>query len=263
MKSMPNEIRQEVLRRLEDRYELKRVSGTQYLRKGKCPACSHKELYSRQDEPWFIKCGRESKCGEQWHVKELFDDLFDDYSKQHPVTEQAPHASADAYLQFARGFDLALIKGWYTQDNYWSRELSIGSATVRFALEHGGYWERLIDRPHRFGKMKARFATGNSPKGYWWCPPSIDLQAVNELWIVEGIFDAIALVHHGIAAVSAMSSGHFPFESLKALAKARADEGKKLPTLVWALDNEPGAHRYTRKHVAMAHELGFPCEAAK
>lgn len=58
MKSMPNEIRQEVLRRLEDRYELKRVSGTQYLRKGKCPACSHKELYSRQDEPWFIKCGR-------------------------------------------------------------------------------------------------------------------------------------------------------------------------------------------------------------
>ena len=27
MKSMPNEIRQEVLRRLEDRYELKRVSG--------------------------------------------------------------------------------------------------------------------------------------------------------------------------------------------------------------------------------------------
>lgn len=263
MKSMPNEIRQEVLRRLEDRYELKRVSGTQYLRKGKCPACNHKELYSRQDEPWFIKCGRESKCGEQWHVKELFDDLFDDYSKQHPVTEQAPHASADAYLQFARGFDLALIKGWYTQDNYWSRELSIGSATVRFALEHGGYWERLIDRPHRFGKMKARFATGNSPKGYWWCPPSLDLLAVNELWIVEGIFDAIALVHHGIAAVSAMSSGYFPFESLKALAKARADEGKKLPTLVWALDNEPGAHRYTRKHVAMARELGFPCDAAQ
>ncbi|WP_252275190.1 toprim domain-containing protein [Pseudomonas subflava] len=265
MKSMPNEIRQEVLRRLEDRYELKRISGSDYMRKGKCPACGKKELYSRHDEPWFIKCGRESKCGEQWHVKELFDDLFDDYSKQHPATDQAPHASADAYMQWARGFDLALVKGWYTQENYWSREIpgGAGSATVRFALEHGGYWERLIDRPHRFGKMKARFAPGGSPKGYWWCPPCVDLAEVSELWVVEGIFDAIALVHHGISAVSAMSSGAFPFESLKALAKARADEGQKLPTLVWALDNEPGAHRYTRKHVAMARELGFKCEAAQ
>ena len=263
MKSMPNEIRTEVLRRLDQRYGLKRIPGTPYLRKGSCPACGKKELYSRHDEPWFIKCGRESKCGEQWHVKELFDDLFDDYSKQHPVTAQAPHASADAYLQFARGFDLSLIKGWYTQENYWSRELGIGSATVRFTLEQGGYWERLIDRPHRFGNMKARFAWGKSPSGYWWCPPSIDLLTVNELWIVEGIFDCIALLHHGIAAVSAMASGYYPGESLKALIKARNEAGKRLPTLVWALDNEPGAHRYTRKHAAMARNLGYKCEAAQ
>lgn len=263
MKSMPREIRLEVLRRLEHTYGLVRASNTQYLRKGTCPACGRKELYSRYDEPWFIKCGRESKCGEQWHVKELFEDLFDDYSKQHPATELAPHASADAYLQFARGFDLGLIKGWYTQENYYNRDLGIGSATVRFALEHGGYWERLIDRPHRFGKMKARFAPGQSPRGHWWVPPCVDLLEAGELWVVEGIFDCIALLHHGIAAVSAMSSAHFPFESLKALAKARAEAGKRLPRLVWALDNEPGAHRYTRKHAAMTRELGFPCEAAQ
>ncbi|MDH0894665.1 MULTISPECIES: toprim domain-containing protein [unclassified Pseudomonas] len=263
MKSMPNDIRQEVLRRLEDQYGLKHRDGTLYMRKGKCPACGKKELYSRSDEPWFIKCGRPSKCGQQWHVKELFDDLFDDYSKQHPATEKEPAASANAYLQWARGFDLNLVKGWYTQENYYSRDLGFGSATVRFPLEHGGYWERLIDRPHRFGKLKARFAPGKSPRGYWWCPPSIDLLEVDELWIVEGIFDAIALLHHGIAAVSAMSSVAFPFESLKALAKARTEADKKLPTLVWALDNEPGAHHYTRKHAAMASELGYRCEAAQ
>jgi hypothetical protein len=260
MKSMDNAIRVEVLGRLERDYGLKQASGTQYLRKGTCPACGKKELYSRHDEPWFIKCGRESKCGEQWHVKELYDDLFDDWSKRAPATDAAPAASADSYLQFARGFDLNLIKGWYTQDNYWSRDVGAGSATVRFALEHGGYWERLIDRPHRFGKMKARFAPGQSPKGYWWCPPCVDLFEAKELWIVEGIFDCIALLHHGIAAVSAMSSAYFPFESLKELARLR---GGKLPTLVWALDNEPGAHRFTRKHAAMARELGYQCEAAQ
>ncbi len=262
-KPMEQQLRAEVLRRLQDEFGLKPMAGTQYLRKGTCPSCGKKELYSRQDEPWFIKCGRESKCGEQWHVKELFEDLFEDYSKRYPSTAESPKASADAYMQFARGFDLGLVKGWYTQENYWDRELGIGSATVRFALEKGVYWERLIDQPHRFGKKKARFAAGQSPAGYWWCPPSVDLLEVDELWITEGIFDAIGLLHNGLDSVSAMGSGYYPAESLKALAKQRAEAGKKLPKLIWALDNEPGAHYFTRKHTALARELGFTVEAAQ
>jgi hypothetical protein len=260
VKAMDNEIRSEVLRRLESDYGLQHIKGTQWMRKGTCPACAKNELFSRYDEPWFIRCGREGKCGQQWHVKELFDDLFDDWSKRAPATEQTPNASVDSYLQFARGFDLSLIKGWYSQENYWDRDLGIGSATVRFALEKGGYWERLIDRPQRFGKKKARFAPGQSPKGHWWCPPCVDLLEAKELWIVEGIFDCIALLHHGISAVSAMSSGAYPEESLKELARQR---GGKLPKLVWALDNEPSGHRGTRKHAALARELGYICEAAQ
>lgn len=258
---MDNSIRSEVLRRLEgEPYNLKRINGTPWMRKGTCPACGQRELFSRHDEPWFIRCGRESKCGQQWHVKELFEDLFDDWSKRAPATDTTPNASADSYLQFARGFDLGLIKGWYSQDNFWSRDIGEGSATVRFALEKGGYWERLIDRAHRFGKMKARFAPGQSPRGHWWCPPSVNLLEAKEVWIVEGIFDAIALVHHGIAAVAAMGSGYYPEESLKELSRQR---GGKLPKLVWALDNEPSGHRYTRKHVALANVLGYSCTAAQ
>ncbi|BAU74362.1 toprim domain-containing protein [Metapseudomonas furukawaii] len=253
-------LREELLRRLQADYGLQPVKGTLYMRKGACPACGHRELYSRMDSPWTVHCGRESKCGQQWHVKELYEDLFDDWSARAPATEQQPSATARAYLEFARGFRLELIEGWFSQENYWSRELGEGSATVRFALEKGGYWERLIDRPHRFGKQKARFKPGDSYKGAWWCPPCVDLFEVQELWIVEGIFDAIALVHHGISAVAALSSNAFPEESLKALARNR---GGKLPRLVWALDNEPGAHRYTRRWVKQARELGYSCEAAQ
>lgn len=259
MKAMEREIRIEVLRRLQADYGLRPIAGTQYMRKGKCPACGKLELYSRQDEPWFIKCGRQSKCNEQWHVKELYEDLFDDYSQRAPATDANPRASADSYLVFARGFELQRIKGWYSQESHWDRDANAGSATVRFALEGGGYWERLIDRPQRFGRKKARFKPGFSYKGRWWCPPSLDLFAVKELWLVEGIFDAIALLHHGIDAVATLSSNAFPLESLQALARNR---GGKLPALVWALDNEPGARRYTRKHVAVARELGYRCEAA-
>ncbi|PJH88843.1 bifunctional DNA primase/helicase [Pseudomonas sp. WCS365] len=208
----------------------------------------------------MIICGRESKCAKRWHVKELYEDLFDDWSRRAPSCDQYPTATARAYLEFARGFRLELIQGWFSQESYYCRELNEGSATVRFALDKGGYWERLIDRPHRFGKMKARFKPGDSPRGVWWCPPCVELLDVAELWIVEGIFDAIALVHNGIAAVSAMSSNAFPEESLRELARLR---GGKLPKLVWALDNEPGAHKYTRQWVRRARALGYECEAAQ
>ncbi|WLI14405.1 MULTISPECIES: toprim domain-containing protein [Pseudomonas] len=256
--NMKHDLRADILQRLQSDYGLKHKAG-KYMREGECPACKKKELYAFHDDPWMIRCGR-GKCGQTWHVKEIYEDLFDDWSKRAPATEQHPNATARAYLEFARGFRLDLIQGWFTQETYFSGELNAGSATVRFALDKGGYWERLIDRPHRFGKMKARFKPGDSPRGVWWCPPCVELLDVTELWIVEGIFDAIALVHNGIAAVSAMSSGAYPEESLKELARQR---GGKLPKLVWALDNEPGAHKYTKRWVRQARALGYECEAAQ
>ncbi|PPB14686.1 bifunctional DNA primase/helicase [Pseudomonas aeruginosa] len=257
---MELQLRADVLQRLESDFGLQHMAGTDYMRKGTCPQCSQKRLFSRHDNPWFIRCGREEKCRYMAPVKEIYPDLFDDWSKRAPATDKEPAASAIAYLTFARGFDLNLVKGWYTQENYFDRELGIGSATVRFPLEHGGYWERLIDQPARFGKKKARFQPGKSYKGHWWCPPCVDLQEVKELWIVEGIFDAIALLHNGIAAVAALSSNAYPEESLKAL--IATCEGKT-PKLIWALDNEPGAHKYTKAWVKQARALGFTCEAAQ
>ncbi|WP_439856441.1 toprim domain-containing protein [Pseudomonas yamanorum] len=256
--TMEYELRADILDRLKSDYGFKHKAG-KYMREGKCPACNKKELFAFHNDPWVIRCGR-GKCGQTWHVKELYEDLFNDWSTRAPATEQHPNATARAYLEFARGFRFDVIQGWFTQDSYFSTELNEGSTTVRFALDKGGYWERLIDRPHRFGKMKARFKPGDSPRGVWWCPPCVELLDVKELWIVEGIFDAIALVHNGIAAVSAMSSGAYPEESLKELSRQR---GGKLPKLIWALDNEPGAHRYTKRWVRQARALGYVCEAAQ
>ncbi|CAE6844865.1 hypothetical protein CFBP6600_39190 [Xanthomonas arboricola pv. corylina] len=226
------------------------------------PVVQQKELYTNHLKPWVVKCGRQSKCGRELHVKDLYDDLFDDWSKRFQPTAAAPNAAADAYLQFSRGFDLAPLKGLYTQDSHYDRKISAGTATVRFALVKGGWWERLIDRPHRFGKQKARFAPGQSYAGVWWAAPAAltAMQTAREVWIVEGIFDAIALLQHGVCAVSAMSSNAFPEESLRGLSKARMAD---LPTLVWALDNEPGARAYTHKHIKRAAALGFDSRAAQ
>ncbi|RUT39765.1 bifunctional DNA primase/helicase [Pseudomonas sp. PAMC 29040] len=258
---MKADLREDILRFLEQDYGLKHRPGTKYMRGGTCPQCHHKDrlLYARHDEPWMIICGRPTNCGFSMPVQEIYKDLFSNWSKRAPSTDDNPNATARAYLEFGRGFQIERINGWFTQDSFYSDKLGAGTATVRFALDKGVYWERLIDRPERFGKMKARFKKGESPSGGWWCPPSVDLITTKELWIVEGIFDAIALEHNGIDVVSAMSSNNFPIDALKELSRQR---GGKLPTLVWALDNEPQTQRYTKQWVSQARELGYSCRAA-
>lgn len=258
---MQEQIRQQVLSRVERDYGLKHRIGTGYMRGGKCPHCSKKELYTNYEKPWVLRCGRKAKCGQEVRVRDLYDDLFDDYSKMNPQTAQAPHAAADAYLSTGRGFSIKPLQGLYTQEDYYDREKRQGTATVRFPLVKGGWWERLIDRPHRFGKKKARFAPGESYVGVWWAAAAAEqLRTAREVWIVEGIFDAIALLQRGVCAVAAMSSNAYPELSLKELRDARPHD---LPTLVWGLDNEPGAHAYTIKHARRAEKLGYRCKAAQ
>ena len=256
-------LHSDITRLLLQDYELKE-KGT-WLREGRCPQCSKKELYTNAEHPWVVRCGRESKCNWEGHVKELYPDLFENWSDRYRVTETNPNASADAYLTHMRGFDISKLKGCYSQESYVDRELDASTATVRFALPGGGYWERLIDRPQRFGKKKARFNYGSKHAGHWWTPPGLDLAKVEELWLVEGIFDAIALWLHGITAVALLSCNNWPEKALAELAKQR---GGDRPTLVWALDTDgtdgDGAgQRYIRKWVRQARELGWECKAAQ
>lgn len=253
----------DVTRLLLQEFEFKE-KGT-WLREGRCPNCQKKELYTHADHPWIIKCGRESKCAYERHVKELYPDLFENWSDRYPPAEANPHASADAYLTHMRGFDIARLKGCYTQETYTDRDIKATTATVRFPLPGGGYWERLIDKPQRFGKKKARFNFGSKHAGHVWQPPGLDLSTVDDVWIVEGIFDAIALWMHGVAAVSAMSCNNWPEHFLAELAKQR---GGHRPALVWALDtdgtDDDGAGpRYIRKWVKQARALGWDCKAAQ
>lgn len=241
--------------------EFKFVKKEGWFRQGVCPSCSKKELYVNAQKPYVVRCGRLNKCGYEATVKELYPALFDKWSERHQPSEvnnYNKNAAVDAYLNQARGFDLGLIQGCYTQEQYFDHKRNIGSASVRFPVA-GTYWERLIDEPGRFGSRKAGFAPGSTYKGQWWAPPGIDLAGAKEIWIVEGIFNAIALLHHGIIAVSAMSCNNYPSVALDALLRQR--EGKRC-TLVWALDNDDAGRSFTCKWVARAKRDDWLCSAA-
>ncbi|MCJ8287105.1 toprim domain-containing protein [Halomonas sp.] len=259
-------LRQDILARLKRDYRAEERGP--YLQKVQCPDCGKREAYIATEAPWMLKCGRENNCGSQLHVKELFPEFFASWSERYaPRPDQPPRETpasatpvADGYLRDGRGFELERIQSWYSQESYWKPKVG-GSATVRFTLPGGAYWERLLDNPERFGKQKANFV--GRYKGNWWQPPTLtaaDLVEAGEVWIVEGIFDAIALYHHGIAAVSAMSCANYPDSALKVLADAA---GTARPTLVWALDGNRAGQNATLKHVQRARAAGWECGAAQ
>jgi hypothetical protein len=235
-----------------------RDKGT-WLQQGRCPECGKSETFTHAQAPWVIRCGRANKCGWEAHVKDLYRDLFENWSERFPTVAASPHATADAYMQFARGFELARVRGWYTQAHYRDDKAGADSATVRFAVG-STYWERLIDRPERFGKKKARFKPGGSYAGAWWKPPTLNLYGIDELWLVEGIFDAIALDHHDIAAVALLSCNNYPEQALADL--LTGGNGRR-PRLIWALDGDRAGRSCTTKWVQRAREAGWECDAAQ
>ena len=239
----------------------------EWLRKGRCPDCGKKELYAHGITPRMLKCGRLNRCGFEQSVRDYFPEIFDDWSKRFRSTESDPNAAADAYLQHARGFDLLGLRGCYSQETYRDQGRDIASATIRFPLPGGSWWERIIDQPGRFDR-KARFAPGKSYQGQCWSPPDLDmakLAASTSIWIAEGIFDALSLRAAGLTAVSAMTVNNWPTVFLADLRKAVADgpTPTHFPELVFAFDVGAAGLEYTRKFVARARAEAWVATAAQ
>ncbi|RZL07988.1 MAG: toprim domain-containing protein [Rubrivivax sp.] len=292
---MKAELHAEVLTAIKREYSFKTQKG-KWLQQGTCPACGKPELYANAEEPWVMRCGRLNRCGQEFHIKEEFPELFTTWSKRaEPRMATNPNAAADDYLELARGFKLDRIKGWYSQETYHDPKADNGrgatSATVRFPFA-GTYWERLIDDPARFGKKKARFKPGGSYMGQWWCPPDLDLvakarpdaehapgDAVLDLWLVEGVFDAISLHMNGIAAVALGSCNNYPEQALAKLLTpagepdavsrfmanitAGGPQVQSRVRLVWAFDGDKAGIGFTFKFIERARKEGWTCTAAQ
>ena len=260
---MRPDLHRDVLDRLRS-FEFKEESG--YLRRGKCPQCAKRSAWTSKEHPWVIRCDRLNRCGWEGHVKELFPDIFESWSDRFKQSETDPNAAADAYLHHARGLKVTGLRGAYTQEEYWNPGLREGTATVRFAILGGSWWERFIDRPRRFGAMKARFAPGRAYGGQWWSHPDdgdAGLAASDEIWITEGIFDALSLRQASVAAAAELSSGNYPEHALARIRAKVEETGGDRPKLIFALDSDRAGRAGIRKQVERARKDGWTATAAQ
>ncbi len=236
------------------KHEFQMVEQGKYLR-GRCPECEKKSLWTWLDNPGHVQCDRKSKCNYEETTKDLFPELFEKLNEKYQPTETNPHATADAYLSLIRGFDTSLINGWYEQGSYYHPRGDKGTASVRFYLDDAKQimWERLIDdviiTDEKGDKESRNKSFKGSFKGYWWQPPTLTINDGDEIWLVEGILDAIALNINGIKAVAIMSSGTFPDVSIQPYLKHDI-------TWVIATDNDKAGRDALSKHTKRLKDMG-------
>ena len=154
------------------------------MQKGICPKCGKRRLFISVLKPWVLMCNRENNCQFTEKTRERYSYLFENLSERFPKTPQNPNATADAYLQRNRGFDIGKLSGWYEQG---SRKLpnDTWADTVRFTLVNG-YWERLIDAKavelHEGKKAHVKYGTDFQGKG--WIPPGMTLDKGDRIYVV-------------------------------------------------------------------------------
>ncbi|MFV0349225.1 MAG: toprim domain-containing protein, partial [Halodesulfovibrio sp.] len=206
-----------------------------------------------------MKCSRANNCGWEEPVRELLPELFENFVDRYPPTETEPDRTANVYMGMNRGFDLSKIRGWYEQGTYqYPRpHSSYFTPTVRFYLdrENNVYWDRLI-KPLKSAENKGKARFHGEYKGMVWTPPGMEICKGDRVFLVEGIFHAIALFHAGIKAGAALSSSNFPDTFI---------EGHKDKNVRWvlALDGDKAGSDYTKRHAEKLQAMGERFEVCR
>ncbi len=253
MKRMDEATRQNIINLLQSHYQMRPQGGGERYKYGVCPSCGKRKLWAFANDPWTIQCDRESNCGYKASMREIHPEMFTTITERAiKAAPQDPKGIAKAYLSEVRGLNITRV-GEFEQASAFNPRLGKHSATVRFALPNGGYWERVIEE---IGLPKALFSKGCPYAGYAWHSPEFDPKA-QEIWVVEGIFDALALQQNGVHALSAMTCHNFPHVTLEEIYKENP-----FATLVIALDSNKAGKAGARKMAHKAEEMGFKVRAA-
>ncbi|MCX2834484.1 toprim domain-containing protein [Microbulbifer thermotolerans] len=226
-----------------------------YLQEGRCPECGRRSVWISVDKPILVRCNHRNSCGYEEPVRVIYPELFENLSQRYPATPEDPNATARAYMDHVRHFPAIKVGDWFEQA---ARPLPGGgyAPVVRFHLWDGCYWDRVINKAdeHALGD-KAFFKKGFRYAGKAWQPPGQRIEKGDTVFIVEGIFHAIALSLCGYKVLAAFSSNNLPTEVI---------ERCKDREITWRLgyDDDPAGRSMMAKYYDQLQHQGERVEVA-
>jgi len=178
-----------------------------------CPACGQPEAFVFRDRPFSIHCHRNRECGQNTRIRDVFPALFAQVEKRHKPTKADPDAPATAFLAL-RGIPREVLAG--VRYKYERDIRGTGSGGVMFYVgrntDGAEVWNgRLFNPPPGEGKTHNRGAT----RGMLWAPgdgagPPAGWRPSEEVFVTEGIIDALSFAAMGFQAVAVLSCGADP-----------------------------------------------------
>lgn len=97
-----------------------------------------KELYANAEQPWRIICGRTNNVYSA-ELRDLYPELFAQWSKRYPQTSSDPHAAADATCSRGRGLDHHKLKVYIAKKATTTPAKATPPIQYAFRLQtHGG-----------------------------------------------------------------------------------------------------------------------------
>ena len=252
---MPYDRDREIVETLINDDTFKFKDNGNFLQYGLCPNCNRKSVWVSKTRPGRIQCDHKTSCNPWFSVtpRELYPELFENYSERYPATNEDPKATARAYLE-GRKFDTTKIADWYEQ-GYYPLKGAAPAPTVRIHLWDGFYWERLIDKKHETkAGRKNNYKKGIKYTGRCWAPPEFELEDGDECIITEGIFNAWSFLHmrNPRKAIASLSTNNLPMEIIKKNAKRG---------IMWtfAFDNDKAGIDTVKDFVQKLRKMGEQC----
>jgi hypothetical protein len=193
-------------------------------KQGKCPACGENSLWV-VGKLIEIRCNHKNSCGYTAMVKDLYKDMFQMLKDKYLSKTDDPKGQARIYLHYDRKLDFP--DTWFEQETALCKDNQKHYPTVRFQIAPKVKWERFIGYS---GKHKANFL--GKYKGLAWVPPGMKVKKGDQIWILEGIFNAGSLYQHKLKAIAGLSSNNIPTQFIE------KHKGKDIKWVV-GMDNDP------------------------
>ena len=183
-----------------------------YIRYLRCPVCGDETAYAHERAPWVIICNRANHCGSRTKILNLFPDILINFEREYEPTEDDPQRPAREFLR-ARGMESTLEGLGF---EYIPRTRSGCGGGVGFRLLPWGadapapnpvVWNvRLFNPPMGEGKTHNK---GSLDDGFWF-HPAFPYDLEKEIFITEGVIDALSLLEMGRQAIAVISSSRNP-----------------------------------------------------
>lgn len=172
-----------------------------------CPACGESEAFCYAHNPFVVFCHRQKRCGVRTLTKALFPDIIQHIERRFPPTQLQPDRPAEEFLR-SRGLSKSIegLRFKYTAN---VRKSGSGAVMFRVGESAGGdpVWNgRLFNPPHGQGKTHNQGST----KGMVWKHQGISYDPNQDVYVTEGIINALSLIEMGLQAVAVLSSGQKP-----------------------------------------------------